>query len=167
MSIEINGRAPVATTSDMTAFTAHKTDAAGKEFHVKISQSVAGDPRAEELRQHELANIAPHLFTEPLEREVARLEARLAENVGTDKDGTVLYRLRGRDRENALNALENRRTALAIAQRDRALAERIQAENRKADEGRAARILEAAAKRAEELREAQEAEKLARIYINR
>jgi hypothetical protein len=116
---------------------------------LKIGHDESGD--REEQRREFLLNTHPASFTEGLEREISRLTNQFAEITGYDKDGNPRFRVTGRDRELLEMKLANRQNGLRLAQRERALAEKLQAEHKAAQIKQQERIEAAAQKKAQEL----------------
>lgn len=113
--------------------------------------------------QEQLANTYPPRLTEQLEREVSALEKRLADFTGYDTEGKQIFKLQGRARQIAQTQLESKGFALDVARRDRADAERIQAQRKHAAAERAQRIEKLAQERAVELAEEAEVERRAKV----
>lgn len=113
--------------------------------------------------EERLATVYPPDLTDNLERAVSVLEKRLAEFTGYDTEGEPIYKLQGRARDIAQTQLESKGFALDVARRDRADAERIQAERQRAAAERDQRIEKLAQARAAQLAEEAEVERRAKI----
>lgn len=127
---------------------------------LKIGNERAAD--ADKQREQFLHNVHPASLTEGLEKEVARMTALFTEHTHFDRDGNPVMRVQGREREVLEMRLANRRNALALAQRDRALAEHVQAQTQRAKVAEQQRIDVAARLKAQQLIEQAEIDRRAK-----
>lgn len=123
---------------------------------VTTKTSLERSASAEEEQAAFFATVDPASFTDNLQRDIAKLEERLNDFSGYDRDGTPQMRLTGRARQDAEFALGNRRNALKQATVMRAHAERVQAEARRERQATAERIEAAAQIEAKKLIEEKE-----------
>lgn len=127
---------------------------------LKIGNERAAD--ADNQRAAFLQKVYPPSLTEGLEKEVARMTALFTEHTHFDRDGKPVMRVQGREREVLEMRLANRRNALALAHRDRALAEHVQAESSRAKAAEEQRIDVAARLKAQQLIEEAEVDRRAK-----
>ncbi|MDR7070610.1 hypothetical protein J2X02_003475 [Pseudoxanthomonas japonensis] len=118
---------------------------------------------SQNAHEERLAKVYPPDLTENLERAVSALEQRLNEFTGYDKEGKLIFKLQGRARDIAQGQLDSKGFALDVARRDRADAERIQAERKRAAAERDQRIEKLAQERAVQLAEEAEIERRAKV----
>lgn len=147
------------TTTSHQAFDMPNGDERMVAVHVGEQQ-----PEAQRLKEREefLLSVYPPSLTESLEREVARLTEQFNDFTHRDRDGNPVFRFRGREREVLEMKLAGRRNALQLAQRERALAERAQAQHKAAKQAEEQRIEAAAKAKAQELIEQAEIDRRAR-----
>jgi hypothetical protein len=134
----------------------------GREAMVALKIGAYGPSDAEARRAEFLQTVYPPSLTEPLEKELAKLTAQFNDFTGYDKTGQPLYRVQGREREVLEMRMANRRSALALARQERAVAERVQAQAKAAKQAEQERIEAAARERAQQLIEEAEIERRAK-----
>lgn len=100
---------------------------------IRMGQIRDESVEAAEGRQKFWETVHPPELTRNLERQTATLTAELEEITGYDRDGNPQFRLQGNARRIVEMKLASQSFALQVAQRDRAKAERIQAEKRAAE----------------------------------
>lgn len=126
---------------------------------LKIGNEGAAD--REKQREEFYLTVYPPSLTEGLEKDIERLGQQFNDFTGYDKEGKPLMRYTGREREMLEMKLANRRNALAIAQQNRAFAERVQAHAKAQQAATEQRIAEAAAIKAQQMIEDAEIERRA------
>ena len=109
-----------------------------------------------------MLNIDPESLTSGLERDLAKLNDKLADFSGYDKEGQPIYRYTGKERELLAYQYANRRDSLAQARKTRAQAEQMQAQAKKTRAATSQRIEAAAQVQAQKLIEEEEIAKRAR-----
>ncbi len=122
-----------------------------KQAAVTLRIGNEGAAEREKQREEFYLTVYPPSLTEGLEKDIKRLDAQYNDLTGYDKEGKPLMRFTGRDREMLEMKLANRRNALAIAQRNRAFAERAQAHAKAERAATSQRIAAAAAIKAQQM----------------
>lgn len=120
------------------------------------------DAQREAQREEHLLTIYPPSLTEGLEQEIGRLTQQFNDFTGYDKQGQPIMRVQGRQREILEMKLANRKNALVLAKRERALAERVQARAKASKQAEEARITAAAEAQAQRLIEQAEIDRRAK-----
>jgi multidrug efflux pump subunit AcrA (membrane-fusion protein) len=133
-----------------------------REAAVQIRTQIDDPAVRAKHREEFLTTVYPPSLTEGLERDIARLTTQFNDFTGYDKQGKPIMRVQGREREVLEMKLANRRSSLQQAQRERALAERLQAQAKATKQAQLERINEAAQARAQQLIEEAEVERRAK-----
>lgn len=134
----------------------------GREAAMQVRTQLEEPEVRAKQREEFMATVNPVSLTEGLEKYLTRLNERLNEITGYDKQGKPQFRLVGREREIAEMQAANRRNALVQARRVRAEAERVQAQAKAAKAAENARIEVAAQAKAKQLVEEAEIERRAK-----
>jgi hypothetical protein len=123
----------------------------GDQGILKIRVGNDKSATADEEQENFMLTIDPASLTSGLERDLAQLDAKLADFSGYDREGKPIMRYTGRERELLEYKYGNRRHALIHAQQTRAQAERLQADAKKARAVAEQRIEQAAQVQAQKL----------------
>lgn len=122
-----------------------------KQAAVTLRIGNEGAAERDKQREEFYLTVYPPSLTEGLEKDIKHLSQQFNDFTGYDKEGKPIMRFTGRDREMLEMKLANRRNALAIAQQNRAFAERVQAHAKAENAAAQQRIAEAAAIKAQQM----------------
>jgi hypothetical protein len=139
----------------------------GEQGLLKVRVGNDRSPTAGEEMENFMLTIDPASLTDGLERDLAKLNEKLADFSGYDKEGQPIYRYTGRERELLVYQFANRRDSLVQARKTRAQAEQMQAQAKKTQAATAQRIEAAAQAAAQKLIEEAEVNRRAKQIAKR